>query len=207
MSEYSKAELRKELEALKLAPKRPPASQAPLNYLKQYCPVLLNVVQEALSSIGVTARDLEGSTKKLLEEVAFASKVVEVQQAGDLLGLTSDDVDIDKIIQDYKRSHFSDAPVKLARYGLTVRKVIAAHRDGHDNSITWNFQYEKGWMQEFVNELCTYLDNENNKLSTFVHNYLDFRAFQDRSIRLVAGYGGRAGVAGGCVEMTDSQRW
>lgn len=166
-----KAEIQKQLMALTKAPRRGSKAESPMEYLEKCCSNLVDLIRAALSSIDAKCINIEDFTRALLEEVAFKSEAVTVQQAGDLLGLTPDNIDIRQIFDNYKNKNRSDTPAQYVRFNRQIRKIIAAHRDGLDNSLTWNAQYESDWMNDFVNELCTYLDDKDGRLINFVRNY------------------------------------
>lgn len=168
MDDELKRMIRDELMALTRAPRKRSRATAPMTFLKECCPNLLALMRDAVASHGLIDIDVEDLTEAVLTEVTCRATVVEVQQAGDLLGLTvMEEGQLRRIFDDYKKDHRSDAPEKPYRYGMQTRQIIAASRNGLSITTNANKGNESTWMQALVDALSVYLRNEDDQLLSF----------------------------------------
>ncbi|SMD14637.1 hypothetical protein [Kibdelosporangium aridum] len=164
----------------------------PLDHLADRCTVLLDLIPTAILPSEPTEKHRMDAARRLLKITAFMSHEEWVRTAGSLLGLTNkapgstEEMSTDEI-RDIWRAYKEeggqknkgkrDAPAHFDRFGREVRKIVGVHPLGKTH--TWLSLVEtdgdfEGIRREtmafilFVDELCTYLDNEDGKLTKFL---------------------------------------
>lgn len=175
MSEQPKDELWQELiKVVRLKTTKLDGTE-PLDHLADLCPTLLASAPEVLLVKDCTRADRCEAVRQLLRYVAFMSSDREVRAAGDLLGLSNDtpgelsDMSLESaqaIHAAYRRNR-KDGPEKFARFGREIRQILAVRH--YNYGIGWLVSKKKvseeGLLGTFVDELCTYLDDEDGKLT------------------------------------------
>lgn len=169
MNDWPQAELVDEL--LQLV-KKTREDVWPLEWLASDCPVLVQRVAECFQQYGVVDPGDQKLLTKLLRQIADfpeTQRAQYVHAAGDLLGLSRlSDQEIEREVQKYKSSHNTNKPKKVKRHGRGVRMILAARYEGVTiNSVKLK---EKRWLSKYVNELCSYLGNDDNKLVQFLRD-------------------------------------
>jgi len=166
MGDWSREELKQALLQLAQTGRQGADGQRPLERLSLF-PVLLSIADIPLMRAIATGRTQEGAISLLLEHVAFdvvSAYRDRVKAFGDLLGLTQD-IDMQSTFREF---HGRGKPQEFARYGRGVRLIIAASR--FKRGIEWAKRQEDRWAEFFVDELCTYLDNEDGKLTALARD-------------------------------------
>jgi hypothetical protein len=171
MSEWPKEQLVSELVALeRLGDSRLDVTRPqPLDSLLDVAPTLARVIPAVLMHNPTKPSARVAAAKQLLERVAFSSDIADVKSAGDLLGFT--DLSEDEMVAVFKTHKELIPSERLKKFSRYLRKprVILAVRY-NPRSVQWFGQHpeiEQQWITAFVDELCTYLDDEDGKLTQF----------------------------------------
>lgn len=167
MNDWPIEEMKQELLKLARIGRSGADGPRPLDFLDS-CPTLLSATPAVLGESGLIEDRLQGLAL-LLEHVAFdvtSNKGDRVRAFGDLLGLTQ--LESEKIREIYDKFVGRGKPDSFVRYSRGVRQILAADHFGR--GIEWTKDKEDAWVTAFVDELCTYLDDQDGKLTNLARD-------------------------------------